>query len=408
LKNRDLLADNYRKKINDFLFKMANKPLVINNSYYSNSRTSKSEKMFSVFKYQTERERIEQYLNSKNENIIKENNKSQPNILEKKEKKEKKRYVMSAAINSIPNKNIAKKIITQSEKNVTFKDNNKIDYNKIKINTKKNNSTIKQDKLKCNIKSFNIRLNKDNHKTYFHSAEQAIMCDILLGKKIFNIFKTGKTQKIKYSSSCLNFFPKKKPHTISNIRKNLIEEDFANDTNIKQIVNNNQNKVLFQNDLKSKKTSSNKNIFQTIYLNKSDALSYLKKLSLESKINETSLAFGDDNMKSKQNFEDYDGFYIEYDPIQKKNVVKNKNTKYNKEVVNNEKYIIYNNCIYDKKNLNDIKKFGKIILNKCHYLNNKYFDNEANVLKKGAGKLMFTQGLSVNEFMDKYVHNKKI
>ena len=49
-----------------------------------------------------------------------------------------------------------------------------------------------------------------------------------------------------------------------------------------------------------------------------------------------------------------------------------------------------------------MKNLGKIALKKCHFINSKFDENENNQLKKGEGKLMITNGLSLNEFLDKY------
>ena len=49
-----------------------------------------------------------------------------------------------------------------------------------------------------------------------------------------------------------------------------------------------------------------------------------------------------------------------------------------------------------------MNKLGKIILQKCHFINNKYNDNESNKLQKGTGKLMITNGLSINDFLNKF------
>ena len=80
--------------------------------------------------------------------------------------------------------------------------------------------------------------------------------------------------------------------------------------------------------------------------------------------------------------------------------IKNKINK--GEIIEDDNLILYNNCVYYKKDENDMKKLGKIILQKCHFVNNKYFNNENNKLQKGNGKLMITNGLSINEFIDKF------
>ena len=49
-----------------------------------------------------------------------------------------------------------------------------------------------------------------------------------------------------------------------------------------------------------------------------------------------------------------------------------------------------------------MNKLGKIIIEKFHFINNKFYNNENNKLQKGNGKLMITNGLSINEFIDKF------
>ena len=72
------------------------------------------------------------------------------------------------------------------------------------------------------------------------------------------------------------------------------------------------------------------------------------------------------------------------------------------DVLEDENIILYNNQVYFKDDQNDINKLGKIILKKCHFVNNKFVNNKDNKLQKGIGKLMITNGLSINEFIDKF------
>ena len=57
LKNRDKLADNFHKKINNFLFEMIKKPIILNNMYYE-PKEKKPTSPFCLFKFETDRERI--------------------------------------------------------------------------------------------------------------------------------------------------------------------------------------------------------------------------------------------------------------------------------------------------------------------------------------------------------------
>ena len=109
-----------------------------------------------------------------------------------------------------------------------------------------------------------------------------------------------------------------------------------------------------------------------------------------------------DNQQDSKNT----GFYSNYEishisGLHKK--IKSIKNKINKgEIIEDDNLILYNNCVYYKKDKNDMKNLGKIILQKCHFVNNKYNNNENNKLQKGNGKLMITNGLSINEFIDKF------
>ena len=63
-------------------------------------------------------------------------------------------------------------------------------------------------------------------------------------------------------------------------------------------------------------------------------------------------------------------------------------------IIRQQDNIIINGKWYNKK---DLKGISNAILKKCHYIN-RHFDVE----KEGNGKLMFTRGMTVNEFTKKY------
>ena len=73
-----------------------------------------------------------------------------------------------------------------------------------------------------------------------------------------------------------------------------------------------------------------------------------------------------------------------------------------KTIIEDDIYIIFNNCIYNKKNKEDLNNLGKEVLKKCHFIKTKYDDDENNQLKKGKGKLMITNGLPIKDFLNKY------
>ena len=63
-----------------------------------------------------------------------------------------------------------------------------------------------------------------------------------------------------------------------------------------------------------------------------------------------------------------------------------------------KEYIVVDNKIFPKKDVKDISDF---IFHKCKFYKRKSIHNE-NSLVKNSGKLMFTSGLTLNDFSSKY------
>ena len=81
IKKRDKLAKKFYSKINNFLFQMAKKPIIIKNNYYI-SNQDKTNYSYHIRKFETDRERIEKLINAKEEQQFKSN----PIGLKKKDK----------------------------------------------------------------------------------------------------------------------------------------------------------------------------------------------------------------------------------------------------------------------------------------------------------------------------------
>ena len=84
IKKRDKLAKRFYSRINNFIFEMAKKPIIIKNNYYLSSE--KNNFSFQKPKFETDRERIEKFLKTKinNEFNDKLNNSLKKNNLKNK------------------------------------------------------------------------------------------------------------------------------------------------------------------------------------------------------------------------------------------------------------------------------------------------------------------------------------
>ena len=111
---------------------------------------------------------------------------------------------------------------------------------------------------------------------------------------------------------------------------------------------------------------------------------------LKQMVIEDNKEFFKNNQEKKMNA-GHKGFFSKYDLFSK---IKDEIDE--EEILEDKNIILYNNHIYYKDDQNDINKLGKIILKKCHFVNNKFFNNKENKLQKGNGKLMITNGLSIN------------
>ena len=480
VKKRNHLAEKFYQKINDFLIDIIRKPIIINNNYY-NEKEKKKNNSFCLYKFQTDKERIEKLLNSdakynNNKNNPKKLNRSQSNIIfnnnsinsfqnvfnnddfihinnhhhehicgdiiNQPSMKFKPRNDLERIIETI---NMNKSIYLKKNKYIKFRkenDEKEMIHNNNDVgmiisygekNHKKNNSSEKKDKFynkeKNNILNKKINLSnvvknmteRYHSKTYFNSIEQALLFNKEEDKKIFKKFKkynknNPKTFKMNKSSVEMNFLPKinnkdsqdlneysdrnnyfKKFNNKKKIlfRKNEFIDNSINDISLDLSLDENDknyviDKILKLNNPISQDTKLNNEKLNDNYSNQNENLKILKNIAINKSINR--FPFSPKRRKSQISL---GKFFLDYE------IASNMNNN-KKEIIEDDNYILINNHIYNKKNKNDIKKLGQLALRKCQFINAKFNDEKNNQLKKGEGKLMMTNGLSLKQFMEKY------
>ena len=510
VKKRDKLAEKFYKKTNNFLLEIIRKPIIIKNSYYDyDFNNKKSNNSFCLYKFQTDKERIEKlinpdngYINGKNKkhitstkrlnrcrsNIIIKNNNSnythlndlnkditpykiiyindneklEGDIINQPSMKFKPRNDLERIIDSI---NLNKGSYIKNNEYIKF--NNKYKKKKFIFSNKENekkekrlcfipeidnkavlisygseiqnksNNNNKKDKLlnqednkvlkdKINLSNAVKNITEKYHsKTYFNSIKQAILLNNNKDRKIFNKFsKINKKvqKKINYSSSAINFYPKINNNDMSNIKKlykiktgkninaqkkkkkkifqkTQLIDNIINDISLGLIIDDKDKRDVIDKIFKLNNPISNDLDLDNMNKIQNDNLMKLKNMAT---IKTNKMPFYSERRKSKINLENKKGFYLDHDISSSINKIKNLKIKNKEAIIEDDKYIIINNNVYNKKNENDMKNLGKIALQNCHFINIKYDSDEKNHLKKGEGKLMITNGLSLNEFLNKY------
>ena len=288
----------------------------------------------------------------------------------------------------------------------------KIKNSEKKIQILKEDNKILKDKINLSNKVKNIT-EKYHSKTYFNSIKQDILYNNK-SKQIFQkcnhrkkILKKQKNIKMNYSSSAINLCPKIKndnyKNEIKTTRKDkekYVNKDINNEILDFSIEETDKNKIL-QKIYKLNNPIFDENIFNNLKTDiiPNDALMILKKLSTNKQNHKI---FSSERRQSQLVTENKNGFLLDYDISTSLREINNLKSKKKDSIIEDEKYIIINNTIYNKTNKNDMKNLGNMALKKCHFINTKYDNNKNNNLKKGEGKLMITNGLSLNDFLDKY------
>ena len=281
-----------------------------------------------------------------------------------------------------------------------------------KIQILKEDNKILNDKINLSNKVKNIT-EKYHSKTYFNSIKQDILYNNK-NKKIFQkdnhnkkILKKPKNIKMNYSSSAINLFSKIKNDnykmeikTSRKEKEKYAKKDINNEVLDLSLEEIDKNKIL-QKIYKLNNPIFDEYIFNNLKTDiiPNDALIVLKKLSTNKQTHKT---FSSERRQSQLVTEDKNGFLLDYDISTSLREIKNLKSNKKDTIIEDEKYIIINNTIYNKTNKNDMKNLGNMALKKCHFINTKYDDNKNNNLKRGEGKLMITNGLSLNVFLDKY------
>ena len=496
IKKRDKLAKKFYSKINNFLFQMAKKPIIIKNNYYI-SNQDKTNYSYHIRKFETDRERIEKLINAKEEQQFKSN----PIGLKKKDK-----FNNSIIINDLVNINNNSSHFINNNNNSNTSNNTELIYHPsdqtnhtpsdlekildtIYINQEREkkekenqNKTNEQNIKKRKIKKYDtnifetkqpklkrymsnqdiwgtkspkqddkniekklflykkeqkankilskIKLNrtirnskhseekKSNFKTYFNSIQQAIIYKDIENSNIKNSKDDiNKSKSLKNSSSAINImnhsnfnFNENDINKVKNLLYNKINKKNINELNNISYMENKQK--IIEKILKLNKPPKYGKAFQKI--RKKD-INIVRQLAIKKEKKYNNRKFFDNKYDELQDSKNK-GFYSNFELSHitglhsKISSIKNKINK--GEIIEDDNLILYNNCVYYKKDQNDMKKLGKVILQKCHFVNNKYNNDENNKLQKGQGKLMITNGLSINEFINKFalpnVKNKKI
>ena len=458
-------SKNYEKRIKKFMYDMAEKPIYLR-EITKPFTTTREELLFEesnkilfhkgfVFNlYQTDKERLNNYINEKEkekdyekkiilsyDNKDKKNNMNTSNKLYQPQMRFKPRTDLERIYHILSNYRPSKvgkkskKIIEKQLKKITkvgIDRNGNLSQNYIDDGEKlieellvniNNDKEKKKEKevIENNSKKKNKRGRADNskakelhsdlyNKTYFNAVEN------------YSIFK----------DTC--FLPKKINNTVNennnNFRNTFNEINIKNKNKINKyriknrVINNMRNNEFFEsesysrnninistpNDLlnfinSSKGNSKEENVIKSLD-NVDLFIQGLKvnkpKLSKKEQINFDkikSLAF--DNKKKK--------YLPIIDNNKQNNLNKEENDLFNNSFSNdgNEDYtmkkqeekIKVNGIEYRK---NDLENLSKAIMESCNYTKKKYRESDNKYSHLGNGKLMFTNGLTVKEFEEKY------
>ncbi len=285
VKNRDKLAQKFYKKMNKFLFEMIKKPIVINNTYY-HPKEKKSNNSFCLYKFQTDRERIEKLFNSeqkneKNKNSDKKIKRSQSNIINDFSKYNEELNDMDIDVDiydfnissNNKNKNIEDDIINQPS--MKFKPRN--DFERIIDSINMNQGLIKEDKITKINKKYGKKLFEQIQKEKGKNKIKKILLknnsnnnnnDILIpfDKKITNISNEINHNNILYYKN-LKLNKKKNnlndkinlSNTVKNITEKYHSKTYFNSIEQSIICNIQKNKKMF-NKIQPKNNINNSKI----------------------------------------------------------------------------------------------------------------------------------------------------
>ncbi len=458
-------SKNYEKRIKKFMYDMAEKPIFLR-EITKPFTTTREELLFEesdkilfhkgfVFNlYQTDKERLNNYINEKEkekdyekkiivsyDNKDKKNNMNTSNKLYQPQMRfkprtdleriyhilsnyrpskvgKKSKKIIEKHLNKITkvgidkNGNLSQNYIDDSEKiieellvNINKDKEKKKEKEDIEINSKKKNKRGRADNSKAK------ELHSDLYnKTYFNAVEN------------YSIFK----------DTC--FLPKKINNTVNennnNFRNTFNEINIKNKNKINKyriknrVINNMRNNDFFESESYSRNNiniSTPNDLLNFINSSKGNSKEDNVIKSLDNvdlfiqglKVNKPKLT-----KKEQVNFDKikslaFDNKKKKYLPIidnnKQNNFNKEENDLFNNSFSNdgNEDYtmkkqeekIKVNGIEYRK---NDLENLSKAIMESCNYTKKKYRDSDNIYSHSGNGKLMFTNGLTVKEFEQKY------
>ena len=491
------LLEGYEHRIKEFIYKMAQKPIVLKNNnekymtsrqaLYSLSANKILDKKGFVFKsYKSDQERINEINKNKKilEKFLSYNNTKKQNkefkeklkriqfiqpsmhfkkrsgleviydIFKKKHylnEEQKKLYNQLIKMGLIHSNYIKEK--NEDDENGNINSSNNIfdiqninydiinsysmsdeeKYKKIlhdKILNERKNMIIKRKLLlnvgnrinNLNQEKLNKLQNEEIQKTYFKATENIkIFKSSTVDNKLFKAWSSEdftnqknlkKSKKIFYKTISTNFprLNKKGKKNSINLKKK-IKKELLNDIKLNEINNNNN---LFSKNNKAQTTNSNNyNNKGLTYKRRKSALNLvdeektLKNLEIKKEIISVNPLLFKLHLKNESNNEDNrDAFSL--DKLNSLKKIAFENEEYYNETSNSqeefdsyyEDYKMDENIVIDGKSFRkaDIDKIAEKVLNKCNYNHKK--NNYKNM--SGKGKLMFTNGLTVNEFGMKY------
>lgn len=428
-KDLDELTTKYKRRIENFLYEMATHPVVLNDPDFKTKQKRKNlTQNFSFKSFQTDKERLANYLkehqyendyyNSKQKKLTTSKSQINYNTIYQPTMRFKPRNDIERIYDSIyanggkvNNELFVKQLQKVSPKALAVQKSNENRRTIIDQEKKENINIQKEKKQNSHIVK---AITKNYHfKTFFNAASQ-----FLINNSENNEIKqfeddfdcNSKTNKEHRESIIKSFIklssvPKKKTkcktmriqNEIEHINFNDNDDDikFNNSSSVKTIFAN-----LPQNPFKT---------FKKIKTEKSDdnIMNYLRSISRSPLLgysdNENTMVKTQRNTRRKN---------VDYTSLQKdfeKEIsTKTKKMKLNINPIiyyenpnarlNDNDHIVIDNELYDKS---DLKQLSKKILTKCKFLNEKYEPDE-DLHISGKGKTMITNGLTVNEFLQKY------
>ena len=272
-------------------------------------------------------------------------------------------------------KRIKKEIKTDS---ISSESESEIISSNLKVKTKKNklyfnpNSVDFKEKpwmkrIDLNADAYKI-LNSYHYKTHFKAAKEVAENKTRNKVKGNNVDK-NQTNKNKYCLLLPNLFQNKSTNNFELLNHTYTQNNLKNETEdfIDIKIDNEDDELLSEKELKIK-YDKNKNPF-----------------------------------KNKETFEKNKIKFIKDIAFNKGKKISNKNDDFDENKLNDknvdEDNIMIDDEIFNKKN--QFELIANKILDKCNIFNHKSKFNNT-ILKKRNGKLMFTRGLSVNQFEKKY------